>query len=71
MSKPRETGEQDLFRSRLDQIINMKQAIDRPVLEERFGAVYSDGPGMPPLPTRLMAGLAILKHTFNLSDEVL
>ncbi|TWI16629.1 hypothetical protein IQ26_01922, partial [Mesorhizobium tianshanense] len=52
MSKPREkreTGEQDLFRSRLDQIINMKhelvrlaQAIDWPVLEERFGAVYSD-----------------------------
>ena len=63
MSRPREkreTGEQDLFRSRLDQIINMKhelvrlaQAIDWPVLEERFGAVYSDGPGMPPLPTRL------------------
>src|SRR5436190_22951289 len=24
---------------------------------------------MPPLPPRLMAGLAILKHTFNLSDE--
>ncbi|BCH12569.1 hypothetical protein MesoLj131c_68270 (plasmid) [Mesorhizobium sp. 131-3-5] len=81
MSRPREkreTGEQDLFRSRLDQIINMKhelvrlaQAIDWPMLEERFGAVYSDGPGMPPLPTRLMAGLAILKHTFNLSDEVL
>ncbi|RAZ91841.1 IS5 family transposase [Mesorhizobium hawassense] len=81
MSRPREkreTGEQDLFRSRLDQIINMKhdlvrlaQAIDWPVLEERFGAIYSDGPGMPPLPTRLMAGLAILKHTFNLSDEEL
>ncbi|PDT44308.1 IS5/IS1182 family transposase, partial [Sinorhizobium fredii] len=32
---------------------------------------YSDGAGMPPLPTRLMAGLAILKHTFNLSDEAL
>lgn len=47
------------------------QAIEWPVLEERFGGVYSDGPGMPPLPTRLMAGLAILKHTFNLSDEVL
>ena len=26
---------------------------------------------MPPLPTRLMAGLAILKHTFSLSDEEL
>jgi len=81
MGKPRErrqTGEQDLFRSRLDQIINMKhelvrlaQAIDWPVLEARFGTVYSDGAGMPPLPTRLMAGLAILKHTFNLSDEAL
>lgn len=81
MGKPRElreTGEQDLFRSRLDQIINMKhelvrlaRAIDWPVLEARFGAVYADGPGMPPLPTRLMAGLAILKHTFDLSDEAL
>ena len=29
----------------------------------------SDGPGQPPMPTRLMAGLAILKHTYNMSDE--
>jgi IS5 family transposase len=79
--KPRERrdeGEQDLFRSRLDQIIDMShelvklaQAIDWRFLEARFGEAYSDGPGMPPLPTRLMAGLAILKHTFNLSDEEL
>ena len=74
----RETGEQDLFRARLDQIINMQhelvklaKAISWRFIEERCGAVYSDGPGMPPLPTRLMAGLAILKHTFNLSDEEL
>jgi IS5 family transposase len=74
----RETGEQDLFRSRLDQIINMEhelvklaKAISWRFIEERCGAVYSDGPGMPPLPTRLMAGLAILKHTFDLSDEEL
>jgi len=74
----RETGEQDLFRSRLDQIIDAKHAlvklartIDWRFLEEKFGAVYKDGPGQPPLPTRLMAGLAILKHTYNLSDEVL
>jgi Transposase domain (DUF772) len=40
-------------------------------LEERFGAVYTDKPGQPPLPTRLMAGLAILKHTYDLSDEAL
>ena len=74
----RETGEQDLFRARLDQIINMQHelvklahAISWRFIEERCGAVYSDGPGMPPLPTRLMAGLAILKHTFDLSDEEL
>jgi len=27
-------------------------------------------PATRPLPTRLMAGLAILKHTYDLSDEV-
>jgi IS5 family transposase len=66
----------DLFRSRLDQIINMNHELVRlgktvswEAIEARCGEVYSDGPGMPPLPTRLMAGLAILKHTFNLSDE--
>src|SRR5215468_818790 len=74
----RESSEQDLFRSRLDQIIDMKhalvklaRAIDWGFLEERFGAVYSDTAGQPPLPTRLMAGLAILKHTYDLSDEAL
>jgi IS5 family transposase len=73
----REGGEQDLFRSRLDQVINMDHAlvklartIDWRFLEEKFGAMYADGSGRPPLPTRLMAGLAILKHTYNLSDEV-
>src|SRR6476659_8922963 len=35
------------------------------------GAVYTDDPGQPPLPTRLMAGLAILKHTYDLSDDQL
>jgi IS5 family transposase len=36
-----------------------------------LGAVYTDEPGRPPLPTRVMAGLSILKHSYNLSDEVL
>jgi transposase, IS5 family len=74
----RESGEQDLFRARLDQIIDMKhplvklaRTIDWGFLEHRFGEVYEDGPGQPPLPTRLMAGLAILKHTYDVSDEVL
>jgi IS5 family transposase len=74
----RDTGQADLLRSRLDAIIDMGHAlvklartIDWTFLEQRFGAVYQDKPGRPPLPTRLMAGLCILKHTYNLSDEVL
>jgi transposase, IS5 family len=72
----RESGEQDLFRARLDQIIDMDHAlvklagaIDWRFLEQKLGAVYTDRAGRPPLPTRLMAGLAILKHTYDLSDE--
>jgi hypothetical protein len=68
----------ELFRSRLDQIIAMDhplvklaRTIDWTFLEGKFGEAYSDKAGQPPLPTRLMAGLAILKHTYNLSDEVL
>jgi len=74
----RQTGQSDLLRSRLDAIINLNHAlvklartVDWGFLEERFGAAYSDKPGQPPLPTRLMAGLAILKYTHDLSDEVL
>lgn len=76
--KQTETGQQDLLRSRLDQIVNLKhplvklaQAIDWGFLEKELGAAYSDKPGRPPLPTRLMAGLAILKHMQNLSDDTL
>ena len=77
-SRHQDSGQQDLLRSRLDQIVDpghalvkMAGAIDWRFLEDKCGAVYSDGPGQPPLPTRLMAGLAILKHMHNLSDEVL
>jgi IS5 family transposase len=74
----RDSGQSDLFRPRLDQIVDLGHplaklaaTIDWRFLEERFGAVYSDKSGQPPLPTRLMAGLSILKHTHNLSDEEL
>jgi len=79
MSKPpikNASGAQDLFRSRLDQIIDMRhelvslsRKIDWAFLKSRFDEVYSDGSGMPPLPTRLMAGLTIVKYTYDLSDE--
>src|SRR5215203_1403956 len=74
----RETGQTDLFRARLDQIVDLNHplvklsgAIDWTFLEMHFGVVYDDDPGRPPLPTRLMAGLSILKHMHDLSDEVL
>jgi IS5 family transposase len=74
----RDSGQSDLFKARLDQMVDLGHplaklaaTIDWRFLEERFGAVYTDKPGQPPLPTRLMAGLSILKHTHNLSDEEL
>jgi len=74
----RDSGQSDLFKARLDQIVDLShplaklaRMVDWRFPEERFGAVYSDGSGQPPLPTRLMAGLAILKHMHDLSDEVL
>ena len=74
----RDSGQEDLFRARLDQIVDrshplakLAAAVDWAFLETRFGAAYTDRAGHPPLPTRLMAGLAILKHMHNLSDEAL
>ena len=71
MSRPKEPVEMvqhDLFRARLDQIIDMKhplvvlaQLIDWDFLAREIGVLYRDGPGYPPLPTRLMAGLHIIK----------
>lgn len=51
-------------------LAKLARTIDWGLLEEKFGAVYADGSGRPPLPTRLMAGLAILKHTYNFSDQM-
>ena len=79
--KPREAldeGQRDMFRARLDQIIDMghpkavlARQIDWRHLAARCGECYSLEPGHPALPTRLMAGLQILKFTEDLSDEVL
>jgi IS5 family transposase len=75
---PRDSSQHDLLRPRLDQIIDkghalakLARTIDWDFLCERLGAVYTDQPGRPPLPTRLIPGLAILKHMHDLSDESL
>jgi IS5 family transposase len=51
-----DSGQKDLFRARLDPIVDMDhplarlaRLVDWGFLETRFGAVYSDTPGHPPL----------------------
>ena len=68
----------DLFRSRLDQMINRKHPlfvlahqIDWSYFEKKFGPTYVDGVGSPGKPIRLMVGLHYLKYTFSESDEAL
>ena len=78
MSQPRDDRQDDLFRTSLEAIINLRHPLVRLAAEinwdflaKRFSSVCRVGPGQPPLPTRLVAGLFILKHMHNLSDEAL
>jgi transposase, IS5 family len=78
MARPRDDRQKDLLRPALEEIIDMghplvrlAEKIDWGFLDGRFGSVCQPGPGQPGLPTRLVAGLFILKHMHNLSDEVL
>ena len=78
MSKPRDERHKDLFRPALEEIIDLghplvrlAREIDWDFLDGRFSAVCRSGPGQPPLPSRLVAGLLILKHMHDLSDEAL
>ena len=65
----------DLFRMRLEQMLDQRHAlyrlsgkIDWSAVEERFGGLYAEE-GRPGVPIRLMVGLHYLKHAFNESDE--
>ena len=65
----------DLFRLRLEQILDQRHAlyrlagkIDWNAVETHFGKLYAEE-GRPGIPIRLMVGLHYLKHTFNESDE--
>lgn len=69
------TGAGDLFRSRLDQIINMKHElvrlagqIDWDWIDDELAPLFSEN-GRPGTPTRFMVGLLLLQHIHNLSDE--
>src|SRR5882724_11672076 len=69
------TGSGDLFRARLDQIINMKHElvqlagkIDWDWIDGEIAPLYSEN-GRPGIETRFMIGLLLLKHIYGLSDE--
>jgi transposase, IS5 family len=69
------TGSSDLFRARLDQIINLKHElvqlagkIDWDWIDGAIAPLYSDQ-GRPGIETRFVIGLLLLKHIYGLSDE--
>jgi IS5 family transposase len=74
--QPAAEPQEDLFRARLQNLVDPRHAlvrlaglIDWGRFEAEFGALYTEG-GRPGLPTRLMVGLHLLKHMDGLSDEL-
>ena len=68
-------GSGDLFRARLDQIINLHHElvqlagkIDWSWIDGEIAPLYSEN-GRPGTETRFMIGLLLLKHIYGLSDE--
>jgi IS5 family transposase len=66
----------ELFRTRLADLINPQHelallagAIDWNYFENEFKDLYSDKPSRPAMPVRLMVGVLLLKHLYNLGDE--
>ena len=66
----------DLFRARLEQIINRRHPlcvlanqIDWSFFEQEFGPLFVANVGRPALPTRLIVGLHYLKYAYDESDE--
>src|SRR5437660_12045216 len=72
MANPRDNRQKDLLRPALEDIIDLAhplvrlaREIDWQFLDSRFASVCTSGPGQPPLPTRLVAGLFILKMEYS------
>jgi len=75
--KPKKADHDDLFRARLDQIINLRHElvlladkIDWDWLDDELASSFSDH-GRPAEPVRFMIGMFLLKATYGLSDEQL
>ena len=76
MLKKKTTSSVDLFRSRLEQIIDLNHALVKlsntirwNEIEDKFGKLYSPDYGRPAYPIRLMAGLSYLRQINEISDR--
>lgn len=74
--KPDTPKSNDLFRQRLDELINPRYPlaqlaghIDWVVFERKWAGFFPSSRGRPATAPRLVAGLLYLQHTFALSDE--
>lgn len=72
----KEDNRMELFRERLENILNRNHElyrlaglIDWDAFEADFGAFYAAKKGRPGVPIRLMVGLTYLGHAYGLSDE--
>ena len=75
-AKKRVQSQEELFKSRLDQMIDRKHplfklanAIDWTYFEQEFGCFYTEKHGRPGKPIRLLVGLHYLKNAYDESDE--
>ena len=75
--KQKPVRQDELFRARLEQIINMKhelvvlaQRLDWDWVDAELAPLFSDQ-GRPAEPVRFMIGMFLLKHIYGLSDEQL
>jgi len=74
--KPQKSPSSDLFRNRLDNMLNhrhelcrLADLIDWSMFDTAFGNLYCPDNGCPAKATRLMVGLQYLKHIYGMSDE--
>jgi IS5 family transposase len=75
---PVHNRQQAMFHVRLEDLVDMAHPLVKLAaminwerIESELGAVFHEYKGAPAKPVRLMAGLQYLKHTYNLSDEIL
>jgi IS5 family transposase len=75
-AKKRVQSQEELFKSRLDQMLNrthplfrLANAIDWGYFEKEFGKFYAEKVGRPGKPIRLLVGLHYLKNAYDESDE--